>query len=228
MLVCDDLQTEVWRPDFSSSGQPDPPPWTRLRFRGREISNSLEWAEWSRNPVQTILCDACGIEQCAGGGYVHVSRLIDLVLWSSVQPSESEIGRESELAVIRRFGVLAIPVAYWNELPVPRAEQLAPANHAVIRDAWILGAGRNTESECYGADTLSKEDAIALVDGAQTFLRKRADEPFEQPVIAPPPGARFEKLYFDGPAERDWTAFAFAGEDVYLVLDRDHVIRLER
>lgn len=74
MFVCDQLRTEVWHPDFSTSKQASPA-WTRVTCRGLQITNSLEWADWEENPVQVILCDACGHQGCASGGYVHVSHL---------------------------------------------------------------------------------------------------------------------------------------------------------
>ncbi|HEV7768884.1 MAG TPA: hypothetical protein VGQ76_28075 [Thermoanaerobaculia bacterium] len=40
-------------------------------------------------------------------------------------------------------------------------------------------------------------------------------------------GARVETLYFDGPSELDWPAFAFAGEETYIVLDREHVAKIQ-
>src|SRR6185436_15369737 len=86
MFVCDQLRTEVWRPDFSTSEQTSRT-WTRVTCRGLQIANSLEWADWLENPVQVILCDACGHAGCASGGYVHVSRLHEHVLWSAPQIS---------------------------------------------------------------------------------------------------------------------------------------------
>ena len=117
MFVCYELRTEVWHPDFSTSQQVSPA-WTRVTCRGMQITNSLEWADWRENPVQVILCDACGHEGCASGGYVHVSRLNCLVLWTGAQrSSDNEYGDDAyEIPrIIRSLGALALPIEVWNE-----------------------------------------------------------------------------------------------------------------
>jgi len=81
MVLCDQPIIEKWSPDFSTSGVPDPH-WTRLRHGQTVLCNSLEWIEWSGNPVQVELCDACGTVGCASGGYVHVSAFGNVVLWT--------------------------------------------------------------------------------------------------------------------------------------------------
>jgi hypothetical protein len=234
MFVCDQLRTEVWHPDFSTSSQVSPT-WTRVTCRGVEITNSLEWAYWLENPVQVILCDACGTEACASGGYVHVSRLPRHVLWSAPQAEPDEV-----LRFLHRLGALAIPIETWNEWSttiheLPHADRLAPANYAAIADAWILGPARSTDTilahlqeRLQGGDTLEKEPAIALVEQTLTWLRTNAQTSFDRPLVAlEEVGARLETLYFDGPAELDWPAFAFTASDPYIVLDREHLVRIE-
>jgi hypothetical protein len=118
---------------------------------------------------------------------------------------------------------------------VPSALRLVPANHAVLADAWVLGPARSTESitthlseRLIGGDTLAKEDAIRLVRRLSAVLREKAHAPFEHPILSlSQAGARLETLYFDGPAELDWPAFAFADDDLYIALDRQHITRIE-
>ncbi len=131
--------------------------------------------------MQTILCDACGHVQCASGGWVHISRLGEYVLWSAPQSSEHE--DESELYTLRALA---------------RAGQLPIANHAAVADAW----------------TLVEQQFAALLE--------RAEEPFDRPIVSAA-GARIETLYFDGPSELDWPAFALTGDRVSLALDREHI-----
>ncbi|HET7433153.1 MAG TPA: hypothetical protein VFN10_00425 [Thermoanaerobaculia bacterium] len=226
MFVCGELQTEVWQPDFSSSGQTSVP-WTRVRCGSHAITNSLQWVEWSENPVQVLLCESCGIEGCAVGGYVHVSRLGDYALWSAPQISD-----DSEPAqFLRTLGALAIPMATWTQL-LPGVSHLAPANHAAVADAWILGPGRSAtsiiaflEAKLAGGDTLSKAEAIALVERTLTSFRARATSPFEQPLLTlAESGARMETLHFEGAPKLDWPAFAFADGATYAVLERSGII----
>lgn len=243
MFVCDQLQTDVWQPEFCGAGESNPT-WTRVTVGHHQIANSLEWVAWNQNPVQVILCDGCGSEGCASGGYVHVSRLGRYVLWSAPQFDDdwddpAEV-REI-LYYMRTLGALAIPLDTWNawsvksSVSVPYARRLPPANHAAVADAWILGPGRSRDSivtylqeRLLGGDTLSKKEAISLVARVSATLLATAHSPFEKPLVSPTEvGARLETLYFDGPSELDWPAFAFAGTNLYLALDRQHLIRLE-
>jgi hypothetical protein len=113
----------------------------------------------------------------------------------------------------------------------PRFETLAPANHAAIADAWILGFGRTPRTivadlrkRLVGGDTLAKNDAIALVERMLAPLQGRAQEPFDGTIV-PVADARIETLYFDGPAAEDWPAFAFDGDRAFLALDRERMLR---
>lgn len=239
MFVCDQLATEVWHPDFSTSEQASPT-WTRVTCRGREITNALEWAEWHENPVQVILCDACGQEGCASGGYVHVSRLHRSVLWTAAQSRPDEYVHDvyGMPHIIRTFGALAVPDEVWNGWSsaieaVPRADRLVQANYAAVIDAWVLGPARSSDTllahlreRLVGGTTLDKAAALGLVERTLTALRRNAQSPFEQPLVRlDEVGARLETLCFDGPAEIDWPAFAFAGAATFIVLDRDHLAR---
>ncbi|MCG8454829.1 MAG: hypothetical protein MI919_01000 [Holophagales bacterium] len=89
MLICNDLELSPWTPDFSSSGQSNPR-WTRASCRGLQLANSVEGVDWSTNPVQVVLCEACGYPDCGPANYVHVPRLDDLVLWSVPHIDESD------------------------------------------------------------------------------------------------------------------------------------------
>lgn len=231
MFVCTDLRTEQWGPDFM------PTPWTRLTCNGREIANALEGAEWSENPVQVVLCDACGSEGCSPGGYVHVSRLGEYVLWTAPQLDDEAY---EPPYFLRSLGALAIPVETWRAWSssirdVLPPERFAPSNHAVVADAWILGPARAAHSiveslreRLIGGDTMEKDRAIDLVERCLTVLLSRGERPFEQPLVSlDAVGGRLETLYFDGPGEFDWSAFACAGDETYIVLDREHIARIQ-
>ena len=113
--ICEDAVVERWNPDFSSSGQRSPI-WHRVVCGQRVITNSLEWVGWGGNPVQVILCDACGHPGCASGGYVHLSRLAEYVLLTSPQTDASCTEMSSELAprFLRTLGAIAIDGTTWN------------------------------------------------------------------------------------------------------------------
>jgi hypothetical protein len=117
---------------------------------------------------------------------------------------------------------------------VPNADRLVDANYAATTDAWITGPGRSTETivtylreRLVGCDTLAKDHAIELVEQVLEVTRRHASETFRQPLVSPENvGGRIETLYFDGPRELDWPAFAFVGGEPYIVLDRQHVTRV--
>ena len=62
-----------------------------------------------------------------------------------------------------------------------------------------------------GADTLEKEDAVALVERTlEGLLASRAYAIARVETM----GARVETLYFDGPGSEDWPAFVITGQQV--------------
>lgn len=227
MFVCRDIDAVDWRPDFSSSAQANPE-WFRVQCGDTELTNAVNWIDWSENPVQVILCDACGHEGCSSGGYVHVSRLEDYVLWTAPQVDLDEACREGTylpLRAIERHGAIALPLEAWHQLraiagAMPDIRSLPSANARALAEAWALGAGRPSNvmelgsmlrTRLVGADTLEKEDAVALVERTLAdFLAQRAYTIVSVEALS----ARVEKLYFDGPASEDWPAFAITGQHV--------------
>src|SRR5688572_27017897 len=134
MKICSDITLEKWTPNFSSSGQVSPS-WTRSRCEKVELFNSLEWIAWTENPVQVVLCEACGCDGCAVGGYAHISRLGDFVLWTRPQiaPEETWEAMQYDAAPpLKRFGALAIPKHTWEEwrtvASLPEIDAFTPAN----------------------------------------------------------------------------------------------------
>ncbi len=238
MRICADLSLREWTPDFSSSGQPSPT-WTSVRCLGKEICNSLEGPEWTENPVQVLLCDACGIEGCASGGYVHLSRLDGFVLWTAPQIPMDPLDEWTETQYgpaffLGRLGAIAIPEDTWNGWRslvdgVPSVSQLPPANGPALADAWRLGPGRPMhvgellpmlQARLLGCDTLETVDAIERV---RRWLERLGDGPIAGTLRRPDAvDARVETLYFDGPAEQDWPAFAVRDDVEFILLDREH------
>src|SRR5262245_3089002 len=145
MIACDDAVLEQWHPDFSSSGQSNPS-WTRATCCGVLLCNSLEWAHWLENPVQVVLCDACGHAGCASGGYVHISRLGDHLLWTRPQINESDTWEQDQYHPawpLRRFGAVILTLRTWarwrevvSDLPAP--DQLPAASGRELLNAWLL------------------------------------------------------------------------------------------
>lgn len=105
----------------------------------------------------------------------------------------------------------------------------------LLSDAWVLGPGRTTASitaylrdRLVGCDTLEREQAIALVEQTLARLRTNEEAPYDQPLLSVTAcQARIETLYFDGPRELDWPAFAFRGDRIFIALDRERITSVE-
>jgi hypothetical protein len=240
MVLCDQPIVEKWFPDFSTSGLPDPA-WTRVKYGRVVLCNSLEWTEWSGNPVQVELCDACGTVGCGSGGYVHVSAFGDVILWTVPDDStapDAMKGRVFPATAIEKFGSVAFPIGVWESfhlaaVEVPGAGSLARADGRALRDAWAVGETRPKAVErllpmlrtcLLAADTLDVADAIRWVEHWLRWFDERAGSAVEGLLASPAStGAKIEKLYFDGPGTADWVALARMRDSFVPALGPNHV-----
>lgn len=237
MHICTNTALEEWRPNFSSSGQSDPK-WIRAMVEGVALSNCLNWAEWDENPVQVILCDACGFKGCESGGYIHASNLRSTVLWTAPQlndPDDWEQTHYETIYAVHKCGAVVIPPQEWqrwrtivSELPAP--DRLPPTNGRALADAWRmtpLGMTRVSElsrivpmleDRLLGADTLDNKTAITQMGRIVNWLEENLQNEVAGSLITPESGnVIVETLYFDGPREGDWPAFGL-GSDNRIVL----------
>src|SRR5262249_49780175 len=144
VLNCEKADLVPWTPDFSSSGQRSPR-WTKLVCEGVELCNSIEWAEWGENPVQVQICDECGTPMCASGGYVHVSRLGNDLLWTppTLQDlDERDAAAHAASYAVRKKGALLIPGASWAEWrrrfsSLPSFDTFPETRRIDLAQAWI-------------------------------------------------------------------------------------------
>ncbi|MBV9764974.1 MAG: hypothetical protein JOZ48_09025 [Acidobacteriaceae bacterium] len=188
MLFCDRLSVEAWSPDFSSSGSANPV-WTRARCDGVELCNSLEGIDWSSNPIQVQICDACGITGCASGSYIHLSAMRSTVFWTTPRREDaSQILEGSFLpaTALARFGAVAFPASAWDSLrvrapEVPEINRLAAADGRAIRDAWIVASSRPASpgelvswlrGRLLGTDTLSPGPEFRWTVHWEHFMEK--------------------------------------------------------
>lgn len=223
MLFCDHPTLDVWTPDFSTSGLANPT-WTRAKFGEVELCNSLEWADWGPNPIQVQICDACGTPGCASGGYVHISILKDVVLWTMPQRETSEPleGKLFPASCVARFGAIAFPKSVWTSfhesaIEVPEPEALPRSDGQSVCDAWINGPARRSNddvgdwlrAQLLAADTLDVPAAIQSIEQWIGWFRDRARVGIDGSILqVESAGAVIEKFYFDGPGAEDWPALA--------------------
>ncbi len=163
MFFCDNPTLEIWNPDFSTSGLPSPT-WTRVKYGGVELCNSLEWTHWATNPVQVQICDVCGTAGCASGGYVHVSALGEIVLWTMPRREMSDAieGKLFEASGVARRGAIAFPNSVWTSLhaaalEVPETAVLPRSDGESICDAWIVNPPRLANTD----DVIDRLRALA-------------------------------------------------------------------
>lgn len=240
MLLCDLPTIETWSPDFSTSGLHNPV-WTRVRYERTILCNSLEWTEWRDDPVQVEICDACGTVHCASGGYVHVTILGDVVLWTMPRHATTIAeweGRVFPATAIEKFGSVAFPVGVWESfrvaaVEVPALGSLARADGHALGDAWAVGQTRPKAVDrlvpmlracLLAADTLGVAEAIGWIDHWLRWFDERAGSAVEGVLATPASaGAIIEKLYFDAPGTADWTALAKIGDSFVPAFSPNHI-----
>lgn len=121
---------------FASSGQP-PHDDLALIADEQELVNMLRLVDWGEDPLQVVVCDACGTVGCASGNYVAMRRLDDFVVMAPATRAYVPTAEEFEKAqyvepwFIRKRGVPLVPFAEWERLrdegaPLPAAERLEP------------------------------------------------------------------------------------------------------
>jgi hypothetical protein len=71
MWAVRDLTTQTVMLDFSSSGQADHPV-TQIVIDGAMFANAAELSSWDDTRVQVHICEHCGVEHCASGGWLVV------------------------------------------------------------------------------------------------------------------------------------------------------------
>ncbi len=121
---------------FASSGQP-PHDDLALLADEQELANMLRLVDWGEDPVQIVVCDACGTVGCASGNYVATRRLDNFVVMAPATRAHVPTAEEFEKAqyvepwFIRKRGVPLVPFAEWERLrgegaPLPAADRLEP------------------------------------------------------------------------------------------------------
>lgn len=244
MLLCGKPEFVSWEPDLSSSGGGSPT-WTKMVCDGVELCNSMELISWERNPVQVYLCEQCGYEGCAEGGYVHIVRLGDFVLWSMPQIDASddwEVSHYRALRALHDRGAVLIGVDTWDRwraryTSLPEPGRLPPARRLDVAGAWLL--------------EIPQAVRVHSVDGLATMLRKhfvastnmtleQVSEVIDQIVgwVIGAPEQRVvgalrrigdvdvevEEVYLDAPTIPAWPAFARRGQHVFVALGEDWVL----
>jgi hypothetical protein len=233
MLACSALTTSVWSPDLSSSGR-DQPRWTRIACDGTELINGLESVAWDAPNIQVQVCEECGTPDCEIGGYVRVTRLADIVLWSAPRPDlEHDWGQEVAVTqftpsvAVQRHGGVIISGDAWEQLrrasqSVPALGDLPPSTRADVEQVWLAEARRGQvfdpasrqelRRQLIAAHPIDLEAAATYVERLAGWFRAEPDAVIDgafTPVRPDDPA--LVTLYLDQP-EREWTALFVSDE----------------
>jgi hypothetical protein len=252
VLVCAAPELVPWRPDFSSSEQGSPP-WTRLVCNGEQLTNAINAVDWlDKEPaVQVELCECCGFAGCTTGGYVHVSRLGSLLLWTPPHVDLSDPFEASQYRAsdpVRRHGAVAIKVDDWDRWRrqfdrLPAADEFPQTLRRDLLAAWRGEAQifRQFDSpddlvdlarqRAVAADPSSLEGALAQIEMVAGWLWADPDVVVDGSLVnAVSEGAAVETIYFDVPDTfdrdvlREWRATSRIGDQITVVLAGELVL----
>jgi hypothetical protein len=239
VLVCSAPEFIPWRPDFSSSEQASPD-WTRLFCGGVQLSNAVNAVDWFDQPaVQVDLCESCGFAGCESGGYVHVSRLGNHVLWTRPHIDENdpfEAYQYRAAEPVRRNGGVAISADEWDSWDErlrdwPLADRFPATTRADLFAAWYLEAPARRDLPeqlltlahewTVASDPSPTADALEALASLFTWFTSEPDATVEGELVdARTDGATVETLYldvpdtFNRPTLREWPAFSRRGQAV--------------
>lgn len=231
MWLIRDLTHRRMRLDFSSSGQAAQDV-TQLLADGEVLANAMELASWTEERVQLQVCQDCGIEGCAPGGWVAPRLAGDLVVllpaFASMCSDEYALDEYRPPAVVERRGipvltaVLAQGVSKRGEwLPWPHELPLMTGAELVRWLQWEAPAevlGRLPQAVAIRQDLVlasSMDDhrvATALVAAEIERVAKldgvllSAMDPSWQPIA----------LHLEGPRFPEWNPAVMRGEEIAL------------
>ncbi len=244
MIYLDQPILEPWNPSFAGSGRPNPD-WTRLRCGPWLLSNSLEATEWTGNPVQVVVCDACGHAGCASGGYVHMSRTPSFVVWTVPQledPDPIEFTQYRAAYPVRMSAVVLIDRDRWDAWAgewegLPRSSDLPDVTGRTLSDAWRRSmpvANRAPVLEQvpdFIRDRARASDTAGVPEIASVLRALVADftacmgKAIAGDVVRT--SRRPETIYFDAPAGDEWPAVHLEERIPMVALGSDWVFRRE-
>jgi hypothetical protein len=242
MLHCHDYGIEQWKPAFEI--QNEPVAWTRVRCGSVEICNSLEWVAWSQNPVQVRLCEVCGHSDCASGGYVHVTRMPNALLWTTPKIDKVDQWQDAQYgpsAAVRQWGSVVVPHVMWQRwrmvIPtLPSVKDFPEATRSELADAWrgeAKGEFATTPLDNWSSllrqriiatDHFDLDDVLTDLDRLIDWLLISPDEVVVKDFHpARQVSAVISTLYTEGPPEDDWPALARVGSQTCFAFGRDWI-----
>ena len=246
MILVDNAVLELWSPDFSSSGQSNPT-WTRLRQDRWVLANSLEAPEWLDDPVQVVICDACGTVGCASGSYVHVSRTKKYIVWTAPQMNEPDPFEQDEYQAafpIREAGLVLIPREHWDawadeRASMPVSREFPKLTGGALAEAWrwsmpaanraptVRQMSHFVAKRALACESFEVAEAAAIIDSLATWLRERREANIDGEFERVSHDRRTETIYFEVPIGEGWSAFEVGQDGSLVAVSSEWVFRPE-
>ena len=235
MIYCDSPILEQWiappQEDFVR------PTWTKLIAQGVMLSNSLEYADWTANPVEPIVCEGCWNPSCARAGLARIVSLGDQLLWLPPRPHDIDEfwrGRLSEANFIRDS--VLMPAATWERIRetyprLPSAQSYPHANRQDLGTLWLrempegvrvaaLGDVEHCLRAAIASDPLDLDPARELVRSIVRWIVENPKQAVAGRIVRVQNcECAINTFYFDGDG---WAAFA-VGRQKCLALGPDWV-----
>jgi hypothetical protein len=248
MIYCDSPTLEEWLEPYPDI-QP-PATWTKLTIDGVLLFNLIELVDWTTDPVEGLICEACPGSGCRMDGLVRLITLPEQVLW--VRPylddpwhyrgyDEESFWREELEQRIYPGQAIVMPKATWNGLRA-RFPGLPPADHfprATRRDLgrlWLrempeavrvtdlAGLDDHLRRTALASDPLDLDPAREIIRSMIGWLNEAPGQPVAGRIIrVEEAGCPVNSFYFNGPPFWEWPAFLVGRENGF-VFDRGWVL----
>ena len=228
---------ELTEAPFGSGAGLGPVTSKALRVGETTLVNAVDFADFSSEPVQMIVCDYCATPGCGSGRYAVIRRLDDYVVvlpaFSAMLEGEWELTEYSPPDYLEHDGALVFPGAVYVDLcaAVPRfqpSERLAPltrreAVYLVQHVAPRHALGRFPAPQRVDADAFLASSTGDLAGDLDTLAKAlaMASASGEPATIATP--ADSTTLFLDAPEYLEWSPFARAASGELLLRLDDRI-----
>jgi hypothetical protein len=243
MIACNSPTLEQWlAPPQPSLPQPTR---TKLIVDGVTLSNSIECVDWTRDPVEGMVCEGCWSAGCRTDGLLRVIALPDQVLWvrphlddlRSYPGHDEEWWRDQLEQRCYQGPAVVMPKATWNGLRarfprLPAADRLPRATRRdlarlwlrempeAVRAAELAGLDDHLRRTALASDPLDLEPAREVVRSLVDWLDEAPGQPINGRIVrAEEASSPVNAFYFDGPPFWEWPAFLI-GRDSGFVFDQ--------
>jgi hypothetical protein len=229
MWVVRDLVAQSVTLDVSSSGRSNRAV-TQIVADGTVFANAAELSSWGDAPVQVCLCEECGIEGCATGGWLaprHVGVGVAFVPAFGEMLDADEDGAECAPADFDQGMPVFVPDDYdrlrrWCAgLPPAEAVPVLTGDELLRSLQWEAPAhvlGKFPDEIQLDQDIVLAASDGEISDVADMLERaiRRIDGVGRAWLVTVPAIARAVTLYLDAPGTPEWAALFIVDDEIRL------------